>query len=42
MYKETDIFNKHTDVETLGWFELTPMGQKVLDKNKKIRGTESF
>ena len=37
VYKETDqIINKPTDVETLGWFELTPMGQKVLNKNRDI------
>lgn len=37
VYKETDdIINKPADVETLGWFELTPIGQKVLNKNKNI------
>lgn len=37
MYKETDqIINGPLDAETLGWFELTPIGQKVLNKNKNI------
>ena len=36
-YKETDqIINGPLDAETLGWFELTPMGQKVLNKNQNI------
>jgi uncharacterized protein (TIGR02391 family) len=37
VYKETDqIINKPSDVETLGWFELTLMGQTVLNKNPDI------
>jgi uncharacterized protein (TIGR02391 family) len=37
-YKEMDhnIINKPPNLETLGWFELTPIGQKVLNKNKNI------
>jgi hypothetical protein len=37
-YKKTyhNIINKPPDLETLGWFELTPIGQAVLNKNKNI------
>jgi hypothetical protein len=37
-YKTMDyIFPKEPfDLDTFGWFELTPIGQKVLNKNKNI------
>jgi hypothetical protein len=38
MYKEKDcgVVNDPLDAETIGWFELTPIGQKVLNKNQNI------
>jgi uncharacterized protein (TIGR02391 family) len=37
-YKSMDFYfsGKPTDLDTFGWFELTPIGQKVLNKNKNI------
>lgn len=38
VYKEEDCddVNNPPFFETIGWFELTPLGQKVLNKNQKI------
>jgi uncharacterized protein (TIGR02391 family) len=38
VYKEKDcgVVNDPLDAETIGWFELTPIGQKVLNKNQNI------
>jgi uncharacterized protein (TIGR02391 family) len=38
VYKEKDcgVVNDPLDAETIGWFELTPIGQKVFNKNQNI------